>query len=135
MASTSVKNLAQAIYESSLNKEGEALDHILQKSLSLIKNKNLIGKKEEILKRLEDIINKENKTIKIKVSTKEKLKDQEEKEIESIIKEKYKINKVIIEKKEDHELLGGIKIEIGDDIIDTTLSNKIHQLKDYLIKN
>lgn len=135
MASISIKNLAQAIYESSLDKEGEDLDIVLKKSISLIKNKNLISKKNEILKKLEDIINKENGVIQIRVSSKEKLKEVAEKEIEDFIKHKYKASRVIIEKKENPKLLGGIKIEIGDDIIDTTLSNRIHQLQDYLIKN
>ncbi len=135
MASISVKNLAQAIYESSLDKEGKDLDIVLKKSISLIKNKNLMSKKNEILKKLEDIINKENGIIQIKVSSREKLKENIEKEIEDFIKHKYKASKVVTEKKENSKLLGGIKIEIGDDIIDTTLSNKIHQLQDYLIKN
>jgi F0F1-type ATP synthase delta subunit len=58
-----------------------------------------------------------------------------EQEIKEFIKDKYKANTVTIESNEDAKLLGGIKIEIGDDIIDTTLSNKINQLQNYLITN
>jgi len=135
MASISTKNLAWAIYESSLNKEGGDLDTILEKSVIFMRDKNLLGKKEELLKSLEDIVNKENGIIKVQVTTCEKLEKGTEKEIEEYIKKKYQASKVIVELKEDLKLLGGIKIEIGDDIIDTTLLNKIYQLQNYLITN
>jgi F-type H+-transporting ATPase subunit delta len=135
MASISIKNLASAIYESSLGKEGLELDSMLGKSVIFLRDKNLLGKKKEILEELENIINKNNGIIKAKISSSEKLKDEGQKEIEDFIKKKYKANEVIIEQEVDPKLLGGIKIEIGDDIIDTTLSSKIHQLKNYLIKN
>ena len=135
MASISIKNLARAIYESSCNKEGDSLDKTLEKSVVFMRDKNLLGKKKEILIALENIINKENSIVKIKLSSSEKLKEETKKEIEDFIKRKYKAKEVIIELKENPKLLGGIKIEIGDDIIDTTLSSKIHQLQDYLITN
>lgn len=135
MASISIKNLAYAIYDSSLDKEGKELDSILEKSVVFLQDKNLLGKKKEILEELEKIINKNNGIVKAKISSSEKLKDEGRKEIEDFIKKKYKANEVIIEQEVDPKLLGGIKIEIGDDIIDTTLSSKIHQLKNYLIKN
>ena len=135
MASISIKNLARAIYESSYGKEGNDLDLILEKSSIFIRDKNLLGRKEEILEAIENIINKENGVIKIRVSTSDKLKDDLQKEIEEFIKKKYKAKEVLIEKVENTKLLGGIKIEIGNDIIDTTLSNKVYQLQNYLIKN
>jgi F-type H+-transporting ATPase subunit delta len=135
MASISIKNLASAIYESSFDKEGSSLDSILEKSVVFLRDNNLLGKKEELLKAIEDIVNKENGIVKVKISSSEKLKDDTQKEIEKYIKEKYKASKVLIEEKVDPNLLGGIKLEIGDDIIDTTLLNKIHQLQNYLIIN
>jgi len=135
MATASIKNLAQAIYESSLNKEGKDLDVAIDKCALYLKNKNLLGKKEEILEALEKIINKENGVVKAKVTTEIKLKTEVAKEIEEFIKKKYKIKEVILEEQVDKKLLGGIKIEIGDDIIDATLTNKIKQLQDYLITN
>lgn len=135
MASNSIKNIAMAIYESSRDKTGSDLDSAILKSATWIKDKNLIGKKEEILKSLESIINKENSIVKAKVKSGKKLDESSQREIEDFIKKKYKAKEVILELKEDKNLLGGIKLEVGNDIIDTTLSNKIHQLKTYLITN
>lgn len=135
MATTSIKNLAQAIYESSLDKEGKELDVAIGKCALYLKNKNLLGKKEEILKTLEKIVNKEKGIVKVKVTTEIKLKTEVVKDIEEFIKKKYKIKEVVLEEQVDQKLLGGIKIEIEDDIIDATLANKIKQLQDYLITN
>lgn len=135
MAQTSIKNLTEAIYESSLGKEGEDLHKIIEKSAIYLKNKNLLGKKEEILKALQKKINKENGIVNAKVSSEIKLKIETEKEVSEFIKKKYKAKEIILEEKVDPKLLGGIKIEIGDDIIDATLLNKIKQLQTYLITN
>jgi len=135
MASISTKNIAQAIYESSRNKEGALLDTAIIDSAIFLKEKNLLGRKEEILKALEKIINKEEGIIKARVTTKSHLEKELEKGIEEFIKDKYKVKEVILELKNDKDVLGGIKIEIGDEIIDTTLLNKIHQLQDYLTTN
>jgi F-type H+-transporting ATPase subunit delta len=135
MVSILTKNIAQAIYESSCNKEGALLDVAIMDSATFLKKKNLLGKKEEILKALEDMINKEEGIIKARVTTKSQIEKELEKGIEDFIREKYKAKEVILELKTNKDVLGGIKIEIGDEIIDTTLSSKIHQLQDYLIKN
>ena len=135
MATTSIKNLAQALYESTLLKEGKELELIIEKSAIYLKNKNLLGKKEEILDALEKIVNRENGIIKARVTTEIKLKTEITKEIEEFIKRKYKAKDVILEEIVDKKLLGGVKIEIGDDIIDATLLHKTKQLQNYLITN
>ncbi|HAQ02787.1 TPA: hypothetical protein DEP30_02930 [Candidatus Nomurabacteria bacterium] len=135
MASISIKNLARAIYESSLDKGGAELDSVLSKSVIFMRDKSLMSKKKEILKSLEDIIDKEEGIVKAKVSTSSKLNEKMEQEVKESIKKKYKAKEVILESIINPKLLGGIKIEIGDDIIDTTLANKIHQLQTYLITN
>lgn len=135
MASISINNLANAIYESSLGKEGNSLNDILAKSVIFIRDKNLIGKKEEILHALENIVNKKEGIIKAKVITKSKVDKNVEREIEEFIKDKYKAKEVHLELKVENEVLGGIRIEVEDNIIDMTLSNKLHQLQNYLITN
>ncbi len=135
MASISIKNIAQAIYESSYDKDGALLNDAIEKSAIWIRDKNLISKKDEILKALEDIIHKKEGIVKAKEVYKDKLSKEEENEIKDFIKNKYKAKEVYLELKEEEKLLGGIKIEVGNDIIDTTLSNKLHQLQNYLITN
>jgi F-type H+-transporting ATPase subunit delta len=135
MANISIKNLTQALYESTLDKEGVDLDMILSKSVVFMRDKNLMGKKDEILETLEKIINKKSGVVKAKISMSNKFDEKTEKEVVDFIKKKYEAKEVQLEINISPKLLGGIKIEIEDDIIDTTLSNKINQLQNYLITN
>lgn len=133
MAKIFTKNLARAIYESSKDKKDGELDDVIKKSVNLISKKHLIVKSKEILNYLEKIIDKEEEMIRAKISSRRKIEKSETKEIEDFIKKRYKVKDVILEFIIDEKLLGGIKIEIGDEIIDITLKNKIKKLQNYLI--
>lgn len=135
MAKISVNNLASAIYESLEGKEGATLDSTIMNAIYLIRDKHMMGKKDLILDKIQEIIDSEDKIVRARVSTKMKTTDKTNKEIEEFIKKKYKAHEVILEQKEDPKLLGGIKIEIGDEIIDMTLKGKLTQLNNYLITN
>jgi F-type H+-transporting ATPase subunit delta len=135
MAKIKVNNLAEAIYESLKEKEGASFDNTINNIVILLGEKNLLGKKDLILNRLQKIIDDDEKIVRAKVSSKNKIIDKNIKEIEEFIKKKYKAKEVTIEQIENKKLLGGIKIEIGDEILDMTLKNKLHQLQNYLITN
>lgn len=135
MSTISIKNLASAIYESSISKEGDELEVIMKNSTKLIAHSNLLGKSEQILIELEKIIDKEQGRVRVKVKSKIKITNEMGEEIIDFIKKKFKAKEVILELIEDPKLLGGIKIEIGDEIIDTTLRYKLNQLQNYLTTN
>ena len=135
MKGVTVHNLARAIYESSYNKEGVEFDHVVEKSLELIKRKHMLSKAPLILAHIQKKKEMEKGMIRAKVTTTQKLKDYTRDEVEDFIKKKYKKEKVILTLVEDPKLLGGIKIEVGDEVIDTTLKHKIDQLHNYLMTN
>lgn len=135
MSKISTKNIAKAIYESSIDKDGASLDFVVKNTLTFLHDKRLLGKSKKILEELEKIVNKEEGSLKVKIHSRHKLNKQNIDEIESFIKERYKVKSVIIDEKEDEKLLGGIKIEVGDEVMDLTLKNKIHKLQNYLINN
>jgi len=133
MATISIKNLAHAIYESSCGKDGAELDRVVQNTIHLISQKHLMNKSKEILASLEKIIDKNEEIVRATISSRVKLEKKIINEIEDFIKKRYKAKNTVLEFKIDEKLLGGIKIEIGDEIIDTTLKSKIHKLENYLI--
>lgn len=135
MATVSIKNLATAIYESSRGKEGKDLDTLMADCAKLISDKHLLGKSEQLLSALETIIDKEYGRVRAKATSKTKLSMKMIEEVEEFIKKRYKSKEVILELKEDTNALGGIKIEIGDEVIDTTLRSRLNQLQNYLITN
>lgn len=133
MATISINNLARAIYESSQGKDGIELDAITKNVVNLISKKHLMSKSKEILTQLEKIVDKKNEVIRAKISSRKKVDKKITDEIEDFIKKKYKAQNTVLEFEIDEKLLGGIKIEVGDEIIDTTLKNKIKKLENYLI--
>ena len=135
MATVSIKNLAYAIYESSKDKEGTDLDIVMKNSVQMISDKHLLSKSHLILSELEKIVDKEKGRLRVRVNSNTKITDKAQEESIDFIKKRFKIKEVILELKEDPKLLGGIKLEIGDEIIDTTLKHKLDQLQNYLITN
>lgn len=135
MAKISIKNLSNAIYESSVGKTEVEIDNLIKNIIKLIHNKKLINKSEEIIKHLEQIINKSNNITKIKILSKDKLDKNIIDEIKDFIKKKYNVKEIEFEFMIDQKLLGGFKIEINNEIIDATLKSKIRKLEDHLINN
>ncbi len=135
MATISVNNIARAIYESSENKTGKELEGVTKRAIDMISKKHLMSKSNEILNELEKIIDKNEEVVRAKISSRIKLDKKINDEIENYIKKRYKAKNTILEYIIDEKLLGGIKIEVGDEIIDTTLKNKIKKLQKYLINS
>ncbi len=135
MAKISVNNLASAIYESLKDKEGISFDESSSNIIKIMQDKHMLIKKDQVLDALQKIVDKEENTVRARISTKNKLVEKDLKEIEDFIKRRYNAGEIVLDKKENPKLLGGIKIEIKDEIIDLTLANKLHQLQNYLITN
>jgi len=135
MAKISVNNLAYAIYESLENKDGSSFDKVAESAIKLLKDRHMLSKKDLILKKIQKIIDEKSGLVRVKINTGEKIDSKTEKEIEEFIKNKYKAKEVILKLKEDDKLLGGVKVEVGDEIIDLTLKNRLNQLQNYLLTN
>lgn len=133
MATISINNIARAIYESSHEKRGEELDIVTKKAVDLISKKHLMSRSKEILIELEKIIDRKEEVVRAKISSKTKLDKKIIDEIEDFVKKRYKAKNTVLEFIVNEKLLGGIKIEVGDEVIDTTLKNKITKLQNYLI--
>lgn len=135
MTKISINNLAYAIYESSKDKSGEELENVLKNSVKLLSEKRSLGKSKKILNKLEEIIDKRDEIIRVKVHSNTEIKKGTIDEIEDFIKKRYGVKNTILNFEINEKLLGGIKIEVRDEIIDMTLKNKLHKLKNYLITN
>lgn len=133
MSTISINDLAYAIYESSKGKDGEALNEILNNTVLFLNKNYLINKKEELLLSLEKIIDKENGVIRVNITSSSKIKNKERDNIINFLKKKYKDKEIILIEKEDSKLLGGVKIQIEDEVTDLTIKNKLNQLENYLI--
>jgi F-type H+-transporting ATPase subunit delta len=135
MANISIKNIAEAIYESGKDKSGIDLANTMKNATKILADKHLLGKTPQILEKLEQIIDSKESIVRAKITSVNILSKKDAEEIEELIKKRYRAKEVEMNFREDKELLGGIKIEVGDEVINMTLRNRLNKLQDYLIKN
>jgi F0F1-type ATP synthase delta subunit len=134
MAKISPKNIAQAIYEATEGKPVGEVAEVLKRTVAMLARKRVIGQAEEVVKALEDILDKKTNTVRARVISSQKLGTKEKNDIEEDIKQRYKAGKVVSEFFENGELLGGVRVEVGDEVLDNTYKNKLGQLEKHLIK-
>ena len=134
MTAISNNNIAQAIYLATKDKTHAEQSFVFSKIVQFLNRKRLLSKAPDILIRLNKIINKEEGRIVAKISSVEKLDEKTKRELMHNLSKRYYGKTVMFEENLDEKLLGGIKIEVNDEVIDLTIKNRIEKLQEYLTK-
>lgn len=134
MARLSNNDIANAIYIGAKNKQGNDLNLFMQDVVKFLVQKKLFSKRKDILKTLEKIIDKDNSLLQVNLYTKNKIDENFKKELSSILQKKYQVKNIIFNEKINENLIDGFRLEIDDEIIDTSISNKLKKLQTYLTK-
>ncbi len=134
MAKFDINNLAEALYEATEGKSHEEQQKLIRAALVMLKKNGVVSRADELLEHFEKIHDKNHNTVRAEISSKTKLTEKEHHEIQTFIKHKHKAEHVIMEETEDKELLGGVKIKVGDTLYDGSLKSKLKKLEDYLVK-
>ncbi|HAS80597.1 MAG: ATP synthase subunit delta [Candidatus Nomurabacteria bacterium GW2011_GWE1_32_28] len=134
MSTISNNDIANAIYLVSKNKTETELRIVNNKIIKFLTHKRFLSKTNDILERLDKIINRENKKIIVKISSAKKLKEEIKIQLALFLKKRYEMEKIVFNEIIDEKLLGGIRIEIDDEIIDLTIKNKIRKLQEHLTR-
>lgn len=69
-----------------------------------------------------------------RVTTAKPLTAEQEKNLQERLQDKFN-KRVKLKTKEDPELLGGLKVQVGDTVIDSTLRGRLDRLRDQLLNN
>ena len=134
MTTISHNDIARAIYLVSKDKTGRELHDIYEKIIQFLARRRLLSKSADILEKLNNIINKEKGRITAKVSGAKGINRVEKEELTHFLRKRHKAKEVIFLEKTDEKLLGGIKVEVGDEVIDLTVKNKIKELQEHLTR-
>lgn len=135
MIKARTNDIAHAIHEAVKGKKGAELEAVLENVAKFLAKNRLLKKKEEIINKLEILQDKEEGRIKVSLQSRHKLKKENIADINHFLKNHYKAEEIDIDESVDESLIGGVRIQVGNDIIDMTLSNQIKQLKNYLLQN
>ena len=135
MASISNNDIARAIYLTSKDKDSSELGLLFQNVTKFLFRRRLLAKSSEILSSLRKIINQAEGILEVKVWSKNKINDETKKNLIQIFKKRYKDKEVFLQENLDERLLGGLRIEVNNELVDLTLKNKINKLQEYLTSN
>ncbi len=135
MAKTSTKDIARALYESTKDKSGAELTRLLQNAVTFLAKNRLLSKSPEILEHLGKIRDKDLGIVSAKVTSKSPLAKHTLDEIKRTLKTRYHASDITLHASEDPSLIGGIKIEANDELIDLSLKNKLRQLQTHLLNH
>ena len=133
MAVISSKNAANAIYLATKDKSGHEFEKSLDLAFNFLIKKNLIGRADEILDHLEKFADDDSGTVRALVTSPHMLSASAVNGIARKLKSRYGAREIIVQTKTDPSLVGGIKIEAKDEVVDLSWSNQLNQLKNYLI--
>ena len=118
---------AVAIYELSKNQTQNKQSDLIKSLIKTLKQNKSLFLLPQIIKKIEDISQQESTTDKIRVSTPNKLTDEEKQEI----KNKFGDGEYIFE--ENPESIAGLIIQKNNTLIHSTLSKATIQLENNLI--
>ena len=133
MANISNIDIARAIYLACKDNIGNE-PSFLKDVVKFLARKRFLYRAKDILFNLEKIIHQENGIITAKVKSARILSEETKREITHSLKKLYSARKVLYEESVDKNLLGGMRIEVNDEIIDLTVKNKVKKLQEYLTR-
>ena len=87
----------------------------------------------EVIKRFDYLLDKNSQVIKIRITSSARLSDDEVQQISSKIENKIQ-KKVNVKIKTDTSIIGGIKLRVGNTLIDGSISSRLQKMRDTLIQ-
>lgn len=112
--------------------KGKIDDELLSFLLVLIDKNRILGL-EGKLQQMENIRLEKSNTLVADIKTVVVLKDDERKAIIDKLQDKYKKN-ILLKEEIDKDIIGGVYIRVGDDIIDDSLRAKLQNMKKLMTK-
>jgi F-type H+-transporting ATPase subunit delta len=108
------------------------IDEELLSFLLLLIEKDRILYAEEKLNEIEKIHLERNNTLIADVKTVVNLQNEEREELIKILQTKYN-KKIILREEINKELIGGVYVRVGNDVIDGTIKSKIDEMKEMML--
>ena len=93
----------------------------------------MLGQAPEIMNEYQTLYNKKHGIVEATVTVVNRLEGPALSELKDTLKKKFSAADVKITQTVDERLLGGMKIQIGDQIFDSSLQNSIQQLQETLL--
>jgi F-type H+-transporting ATPase subunit delta len=123
-----LKQYAIVLHEVTKDLKGAELESVLKSFINLLAKKNLLSQLDKILAEYEKYYNQINGIINIKAKTAQPLSQAETKTLAENLK-KITGKEIELKNTTDQDLIGGIILQIDDNLIDGSIKNQLEILK------
>ncbi len=134
MAKVSPIQLAQVLLEMTDGKPEVEEKKAVKEFAAYLAKKNLLKKAGEITAEYTKLYNHKHNIVEATVTLISRLSEAKRLELREALKKKYKAREVHMLEKVDARLIGGMKIQIGDTVYDSSLKNSLNQLQAQLLR-
>lgn len=124
---------AKTLYELTESKSQKEIDIIVANFIKLLNQKRQLKLAPKVIAKFNEIWNEKNGIMEAEVTSHEKLSEVLRSKVSSYVSSKYKAKKVILNNKIDLNIIGGIVIKVGDEILDGSISGQLNNLRNILI--
>ena len=135
MSTISNNDIARAIYLSLKDKSSAEAHKMHKNIIEFLVRKRLMQRTFAILHQLTKIINLEDSIVSATVLSAHRIHEKDEKNVVHFLKKRYSAKGVALTHVLDKALLGGMRLEASDEVIDLSFKNKIRELQEYLTRS
>ena len=129
------KELAQVLLEMTENVSADEQAKALKDFVQFLAKKQAIGDASAIMAEYQSLYNAKHGIIEATVTVVSRLSDAAKAELVETLKKKYHAKEVSITEKVDARVLGGMKIQVGDEVYDSSIQNSLSQLQEVLLNS
>ena len=135
MKLTRTKELAQTLLEMTENVSPEEQAKVLKDFVQYLAKKQAIADAGAIMAEYQSLYNAKHGIVEATVTLVNRMSDAARKELSESLKKKYHAAEVHITEKVDARVLGGMKIQVGDEVWDSSIQNSLNQLQEVLLNS
>lgn len=128
------KQLAQALYDLTDNKNEEEVKQSIESFVKKLQKTHKLKEAEDIIKKFEIIWDKKKGIIQAEIISARPLKDTDLEKIKHFIKKKYQAKKVILKNEINPSIKGGFILKTREEILDASVKARFKKL-DKTIRN
>ena len=128
MKKVSNKQLAQALYQITVDAKGEKLHRAIAEFAKLLARARKISRAENIIAEFEKYSKKQAGIMEITVQSARKLDEKTMNQLKKVFGDEVEASESI-----DESLLGGVRVRTEDKILDGSLKTQLNQLKQSLV--
>lgn len=133
MSKMAAKIYAQAYWQKAIKEDKAKIDELAKNLIALMIKKNDLKKVPSVFKELNKLEDDYLKRIRAEVATARPLAKDDKIRLTQEIKKASKCRQVLIDDELDTRLMGGMRVQIGWQVIDNTLAGRLTRLKEKLI--